>query len=164
MQMIKKYQKELRIILRIILFWAITMLTSAITISIFSAFLPLEKYYNFIEFYQFNYRDLAYFRLTILFYLFVGGIVALPGFICNLAIYFSGFKGAGYKTKKIISIAINLTIAGIVLFFYFRLNISRTTDLITIIAPIYLLAILFWGWIILPGNSILKNPTKLRYT
>jgi len=154
----------LLLLFKIFIYWVLTVLTAAVIVSIFSAFLPWDKYRNFIQFYSFNYHNLVYLRLTIMFFIFIGGFMAIPGFLINLAIYFVSKRPDNYKIKKIISLAINFLIASTVLYFYYRFNISRTIDLLRVIAPVYFLSILIWGWIILPGKAPARNLLSNTYS
>jgi hypothetical protein len=143
----------LKLILRLFIYWCVAVIFSAIIVSIFSSFLPPEKYRNFTEFYDFNSRSLAYFKLTIQFFVFVGGLIAAPGFILNFLVYFFRRKEKGIFSNKLIAMIINLTVASIIMYFYHTFNISRPKDFFYVIFPVYMLSIFVWGILILPGRQ-----------
>jgi len=142
----------LKLILRLFIYWCVAVIFSAVIVSIFSSFLPPDKYRNFTEFYDFNSHSLAYFKLTIQFFVFVGGLIAAPGFILNFLVYFFRRNETGFFSNKLIALIINLSIASTIMYFYYSFNISRPKDFFYVIFPVYMLSVFVWGILILPGR------------
>jgi hypothetical protein len=143
--------KTLKLILRIFLYWFVAMFTASLIISVFSCFIPAYKYKSFVEL-GFTTHTLLYFRLTVLFYLFVSFWMAFPGFIINTIIYLQ--INGKILSKKMKSFVVNVSIGLIICFLYYYLEISKNTDFFYIILPTYLLSIIIWGILILPGKLI----------
>jgi hypothetical protein len=143
----------IKLTLRLFIYWCVAVIFSAIIVSIFSSFLPPEKYRNFTEFYDFNSHSLVYFKLTIQFFVFVGGLMAAPGFILNFLVYFFRKRESVIFSNKLISLIINLVVVSIIMYFYYTLNISRPKDFMYVIFPAYALSVFIWGIIILPGKQ-----------
>jgi hypothetical protein len=145
--------KLLKLTLRLFIYWCVAVIFSGVIVSIFSSFLPPEKYRNFTELYEFNSWSLAYFKLTIQFFVFVGGMMAAPGFILNFFVYFFRKRESGVFSNKLISLIINLIVVSTIMYFYYTLNISRPKDFMYVILPVYAFSVLIWGMIILPGRQ-----------
>jgi hypothetical protein len=145
-----------KLILRLFFYWCVAVIFSAVMVSIFSSFLPAEKFRNFNEFYDFNSASLAYFNLTVQFYIFVGSMMVAPGFILNFLVYYFRRNEMGKFSNKLIALVINLTVASVVMYFYYSLNISLAKDFFIVILPVYLFTILIWGVLMLPGRQYVK--------
>jgi hypothetical protein len=143
---------QLQPLMKVFLFWSISMILAALIVSIFSSFVPTYKYNSILE-YGFNHQSLEYFRLTMKFYMFMALLIALPGFLINLIIYLSRSKTGQRKMNKIISIVINVAIALIILFIYHSFNISRSIDFYQVIFPAYVISIILFGILVLPGRE-----------
>lgn len=145
-------KKTLNPFFKITLYWFVATFSATLIISIFSGFIPFEKLQSYID-YGFTPRSFRYFELTIQFFLFVSFLMAAPGYLINLGIYFFCRKNKSLFRAKYASIVLNLLIAGGILMLYDSFNISRRTDLIFIIAPIYFISFAGWGILILPSRS-----------
>ncbi|MFP4287928.1 MAG: hypothetical protein ACLFQS_01610 [Bacteroidales bacterium] len=154
-------KKLLILFFRITIYWLVATFFATLLISIFSSFIPFEKLQSFID-YRFDLRSLRYFELTIQFYLFVSFLMAAPGYLINLGIYFFNRNKKNLIKAKYISIVINLLIAGGILIAYNSFNISRQIDLIYIIAPVYLISLVGWAILILPTGTKDVSLTKPR--
>jgi hypothetical protein len=148
---------KINIILRIFLYWLVAMSVSTIVISYFSCFYPMESLLSYFQ-YGFYLKFFIYFKITIYFYLFVSFLIGLPGFIINLSIYHFRNKTTDFKLNKLLSIVSNVCVGLIILYFYYSLNISKTHDFLVVILPSYIVSMVVWGIILLPGkaNAILK--------
>jgi hypothetical protein len=148
---------KINIILRIFLYWLVAMSVSTIVISYFSCFYPMESLLSYFQ-YGFYLKFFIYFKITIYFYLFVSFLIGLPGFIINISIYLLRNKTTEFKLNKLLSIVNNVCVGLIILYFYYSLNISKTHDFLVVILPSYIVSMVVWGIILLPGkaNAILK--------
>ncbi len=133
---------------RIVFHWIFFSLTAAFITSLFSTFYPLERLQSYYE-YGFEWESLGYFRYTMYFFVAVSAAAAGPAFCINLVAY--------YREKRILrmspmlfSVVANVAVTLIVLAIYSTLGITLRRDIVTVIAPIYLLAALLCGMLFLP--------------
>lgn len=138
--------------LRITMYWFVSTFFATAIISAFSTFSPHENIRFYME-YGLDAHVFRYVKQTLQFFLFLSFVMAVPGYISNLVIYFMLRKPGKSSKAKFFSIMVNILITAVVLFFYDRLNITRREDLIYVIAPVYVLSFFMWGVLLLPSEG-----------
>lgn len=136
---------------RIVLHWIFFALTAAFITSLFSTFYPLDRLRSYYE-YGFEWNSLGYFRYTMYFFTAVSAVIAGPSFIINIIAYFRA-KPMLRMSPKFCSLVANISITLIVLAIYSTLGITLRSDLITVIAPIYILTTILAGLLFLPKTK-----------
>jgi hypothetical protein len=146
----------LKLIIKFFFYWCVAMFTATFVISVFSCFIPLDKLDTYINYYGFNSYSLIYFELTLLFFLFVSFLMAAPGFIINVLIFYFRKQESKFLSNKILVILINVLIASLILYFYHDLKISRKVDFLSVILPVYMISIILFGFIMLRRKPQIK--------
>lgn len=139
---------------RLIMYWLTVSITSSLCITCLSCFVPYEYFQTYI---RDGFYSLVYFRLTFLFFFFIAGIIALPGFLLNLCAYFCLKKSSNLITTRCLAIWANILTGSVVLYFYYKLNISQVFDFYCFILPGYIVPIVLWGMLMLPAKPFVNE-------